>query len=250
MLIHFRKLLAILPVGAYRKALLNFGVAASVEHARLFATMFGSGMATIVDLGANRGQFALAARQAFPQAQIVSFEPLPEPARRFRRVFANDPRVVLHECALGSAETQAEIHVSQADDSSSLLPISAEQSRLFPGTQERETRLIQVKPLSAVLRPEEIETPALLKIDVQGFELPALAGCLSLLSRFTYLYIECSFIELYAGQALADEVIAYLRERGFNLRGVYNLAYDPQGRAIQGDFLFEKALPAASPCAS
>jgi len=233
-----KKLIQICRTPLFLRALLK-GTAAGVEHAALLKLVPCN---FVVDLGANRGQFALAARQAFPQAQIVSFEPLPEPARRFRRVFAADPRVTLHECALGPAAAQAEIHVSRADDSSSLLPISAEQTRLFPGTEERETRLIQVKPLDAVLRPEEIEAPALLKIDVQGFELPALAGCLTLLPRFTYLYVECSFIELYAGQALADEVIAYLREQGFRLRGVYNLASDAHGRAIQADFFFQKLI--------
>jgi hypothetical protein len=49
---------------------------------------------------------------------------------------------------------------------------------------------------------------------------------------------ECSFVALYAGQALADEVIAWLRERGLRLIGVYNMANDRDGRAVQADFLF------------
>ena len=52
------------------------------------------------------------------------------------------------------------------------------------------------------------------------------------------LYVECSFVELYTGQALAHEVIAWLAGRGFVLKGVYNMGYDDQGRAVQGDFLF------------
>jgi hypothetical protein len=52
------------------------------------------------------------------------------------------------------------------------------------------------------------------------------------------VYAECSFVELYASQALADEVIAWLRERGLSLRGVHNMDYDRGGRAIQADFLF------------
>ncbi|MGA7966535.1 MAG: FkbM family methyltransferase, partial [Gammaproteobacteria bacterium] len=85
---------------------------------------------------------------------------------------------------------------------------------------------------------EEIASPALLKLDVQGFELPTLQGCEDLLSRFAWVYVECSFIELYEGQALADEVITWLRERGFALSGVYNMSYGRSGRAIQADFLF------------
>ena len=87
---------------------------------------------------------------------------------------------------------------------------------------------------------EDIVTPALLKLDVQGYELSALQGCEDLLERFAWVYCECSFIELYVGQALADEVIAWLRERRFVLTGVYNMAYDESGRAIQADFLFKQ----------
>jgi len=58
------------------------------------------------------------------------------------------------------------------------------------------------------------------------------------LSRFSWVYAECSFIELYAGQALAGEIVSWLRERGFDLAGVYNMSYDRIGRAVQADFLF------------
>ena len=73
---------------------------------------------------------------------------------------------------------------------------------------------------------------------MQGFELAALRGCKDMLDRFAYIYVECSFVELYAGRALADEVIAWLRERGFHLNGIYNMTYDLLGRAVQADFLF------------
>jgi hypothetical protein len=92
--------------------------------------------------------------------------------------------------------------------------------------------------LAEVLPASKVEAPALLKLDVQGFELQALAGCEDVLPRFDWVYVECSFMELYAGQSLADEVIAWLRERGLRLAGVYHMAYDDRGRAVQADFLF------------
>ena len=95
-------------------------------------------------------------------------------------------------------------------------------------------------PLREFILAEDIRPPALLKLDVQGYELEALRGCEDMLDQFAYVYAECSFVELYAGQALADEVIAWLRERGFRLRGVHNMDYDRGGRAIQADFLFAR----------
>jgi FkbM family methyltransferase len=80
---------------------------------------------TVVDIGANRGQFALAARHCFADARIVSFEPLSGPAALWRAVFAGDARAALVEAAVGPEAGEAEIHVSARDDSSSLLPIAA-----------------------------------------------------------------------------------------------------------------------------
>jgi FkbM family methyltransferase len=231
--------------GVLTTAMLRHGVAASVEHVRLLP---GMACSTVVDIGANRGQFALIARKCFPDARIDSFEPLAEPANRFEKVFAGDTNTNLYRVAIGVSEDETTIHVSKRDDSSSLLPIGKEQMALFSGTGERETRTIRVVPLDGVLTKQDIQSPALLKLDVQGYELQALQGCDSLLHCFKYIYAECSFVELYEGQALADEVIAHLHQRGFYLKGVYNMSYDKNGRAIQADFMFaEKSNPIDTP---
>lgn len=151
-------------------------------------------------------------------------------------MFAEDDRSTQVEAAVGPQSGDAEIHLSERDDSSSLLPIAERQDGLFPGTAN-----IRVVRLVDALPAEEITTPALLKLDVQGFELQALEGSEDVLPRFDWVYVECLFVELYAGPALADEVIAWLHERGFRWVGVFNMTYDAAGRAIQADFLFRNA---------
>lgn len=230
-----RKLAKVLINREYRQALFRAGVAASIEHERTLKLL---NCCTVVDIGANRGQFALAARRCFPNASIFSFEPLPGPATKFRSVFGDDAQVRLHEVAIGDESGTAIIHVSAADDSSSLLPISALQNELFSGTHEVGTQTIRIEPLGLILTAADIEPPALLKLDVQGYELVTLKGCRSMLDRFQYAYVECSFLELYEGQALADDVCAFMRDCGWSLGGAYNLQYDLQGRAIQADLLF------------
>jgi FkbM family methyltransferase len=233
------KLIRILAAPSGRRTFLQHGVAAGIEHEAVLRSV---SFRTVVDIGANRGQFALVARHCNPEAAIVSFEPLPIPARRYRAIFADDARVTFHEAAIGPRKAKATIHISRCDDSSSLLSITARQEELFPGTREDGVGTVSVAPLEEFMSKESIEEPALLKLDVQGYELEALKGCETLLDRFSYVYVECSFVELYAGQALADEVIGWLRDRKFQLRGVYNMSYDGVGRAIQGDFLFTRTL--------
>ena len=75
---------------------------------------------------------------------------------------------------------------------------------------------------------------------VQGFEREVLEGCEHLLSLFDLIYVECSFFELYAGQALASEVFELLVGKGYRFVGAHDLSYNGAGVAIQGDFLFQR----------
>ena len=232
------KLFAILGVAPYRAALVRHRVAATVEHE---AALGGLTLRTVVDVGANRGQFALFALHSFPAARIVSLEPLAAPAARFRRVFANERRITLHNAALAPETGRSTMHVSGRDDSSSLLPITAAQGRLFRGTDEIRTETVRTAPLSEFLDGSFIEEPALLKLDVQGYELEALRACGELLDKFTYICAEGSFIELDKGQVLAADLVAWLRERDYELVRSYGAVSDGHGRIIQADMLFEKS---------
>jgi FkbM family methyltransferase len=230
------KLTRLLPHACYRRGL-RFGVAAAIEHAGVVARLKPQ---LVIDAGANIGQFSLLARHEAHRARIVAFEPLPEPAARYRRLFADDPLVTLHPCALGPQTGQAQIHVSAKADSSSLLPISEEQVRRFPGTQEVAVQTIEIAPLTQFLSAEDIPPASLLKIDVQGFEGAVLDSAGPLLGVIRWIYVELSFLRLYEGQPLADDVKARLAKDGFREIGVHNLVHGADGQPLQADFLFER----------
>ena len=232
------KLICIIQVPFFLQALRK-GAAAGTEHLDILTALQCK---FVVDIAANRGQFALIARKIFPDAIIHSVEPLNEPALIFQKVFEKDPKTFLHRCAVGTEKAIMKMHIAATDDSSSLLPIGQEQVRLFPKTGEHEIRDVQVLPLHEIIDEKKIHSPALLKLDVQGFELSVLEGCQSLLYNFEFVYVECSFVELYEGQALAYEVVAFLSESNFILDGIYNIYYDSKGKAIQADFFFTKKI--------
>jgi FkbM family methyltransferase len=236
------KLLRVLSIAPYRRAFLRTRVAASAEHDDILS---GLGVDTVVDIGANKGQFALCARRLFPQAQIFSFEPLPGPAAIFQNVFRDDPRTRLFNTAIAARAGAAAMHVSRREDSSSLLPIAQAQHENFPHTEEARQETVALARLADCIAAADITGTALLKLDVQGYELTALEGCAELLKLFRYVYVEASFIELYVGQALADEVVAHLQARGFGLMCVANLSKGTSQRPIQADFLFVRASPRA-----
>ena len=228
-----RKLFQLLGNRAYWPALRN-GVAASVEHS---STPLGPHFATIVDVGASRGQFALFAMNRYPEARIICVEPQPGPADDLAATVGD--RVELIRSAVGAEPGTAEMNVSGRDDSSSLLAIGTRQENEFPGTAMDHKIEVPVTTLDEAL-PEKLARPVLLKIDVQGFELPALSGATALLAQVDTALIECSFVELYEGQALADEVISLMVSAGFRLKGVHGVVYSADGSALQGDFLFDR----------
>jgi FkbM family methyltransferase len=210
------------------------GVVASVEH---HAVPFSDDIRTVFDVGASRGQFALFAVERFPKAQVTCFEPLPESRAALASVL--DGRVEVRPVAVGAAPGTAELQVSAQDDSSSLLPIGSRQIAEFPGTARASTLEVPVVALEAEIGPAT-PGPRLLKIDVQGLELEVLKGAGRALDLIDEAFIECSFVELYEGQALADEVVAFLLDRGLRLAGIYGISYSADGSAVQADFLFRR----------
>ncbi len=243
----FRKLMKLLPSRGFRRGL-QFGVAAAVEHRTL---LNGLPLATLLDVGANIGQFSLLARTLHPDVRIHAFEPLAQSADKFARLFGPDMLTSLHRCAIGPASVAGSMYVSGRADSSSLLPITEEQVRFAPGTGAVRTEQVAVRRLDEILRPADIARPALLKLDVQGYELSALHGCGRLLEAIDFVYVEVSFVALYLGQALADEIVEFLLTRGFSLAGANNPVFDGAGRCMQADFLFRRrAVPAANSISS
>jgi FkbM family methyltransferase len=217
---------------------LRTGVAMTLEHIPALSPLTPQ---FIIDVGANKGQFSLLCRSLFPQAPIAAFEPLQEPIEKFQSLFVDDPKVTLHKYAIGNSAGTQDIHVSKKEDSSSLLPIGEMQSQIFPGTQSVGAQTVKVAPLTDFFQYSDLnEVPTLLKIDVQGFELEVLQGCGDLINCIDWCYVECSYRELYIGQPLVDDVIAFLHPLGFHLKGVFGQHIDQSGEAVQADFLFER----------
>ncbi len=237
----------------YRKALyclrrpklwdaLAHRVAPSIEHA---TALQHRPFKTIVDVGANRGQFALFARILNPEASIHAFEPLEAPRTVCARLFAGDPLVKVQQVAIGSSDHDATIFVTAKDDSSSLLPVEPFQEEIF-GTVASSRQGVPVRRLASCLSATEIRQPSLLKIDVQGTELEVLVGSEEILPLFSAVYIECSYVMLYKKQALAEEIISWMQEHDFVIGGVFNQHEHPGVGPVQADFLFVRSGAKAS----
>lgn len=230
-----RKLLRLLRTPRYRQALRAHRVAAAIEHDEV---AFGHAFRTVIDVGGHTGQFALFARERFPGARILVVEPLEDGRRAIEAVLGESVEVLPY--AAGAEAGTAELHVSAASDSSSLLPITENYTSAWAGTHEVGTVSVEVRPLDDALAVDDLPGPLLLKIDVQGGEGDVLRGARRLLERVDEVYVEVSFVEFYDGQVLADEVVELMRAAGLRLTGVYGVAHDRSGRTLQADLLFAR----------
>jgi FkbM family methyltransferase len=215
---------------------LSLRVVPTIEHRGLIASLQ---IDQLIDVGANRGQFSLMTRLEHPNIPIYGFEPLPSEGKVYRQVFARDAMVTLHEMALGDTIGTAEIHLSRRADSSSLLPIGDMQTKLFPRTDEIGTLRVRVVTLDDLQDVWGPARNALLKLDVQGFELSVLKGAKCALKNCAYVYAECSEIPLYTGQALFPEVAAFLNDEGFKPVRRVNEQW-VNGNLVQADHLFAR----------
>jgi len=233
--LRFKKLMFSLTHAKCWRGLVH-GVAPAIEHKSVVAKLDHD---LIIDVGANRGQFSLLCRLLQPQIPIVAFEPIPAEGATFCRVIGHDPCVQFHRVALGESDSEAQIHLSQSLDSSSLLPIGDLQVQLFPSTKETGVMMVSVRCLDNFIQQWRDRRNIFLKLDVQGFELAVLKGGTATLQCCSHVYAECSHVPLYEGQALHQDVAAFLADHEFREALRCNEWY-VDGGLVQADYLFER----------
>ena len=194
----------------------------------------------LLDAGANKGQFTLMSRHVKPTVAVQAFEPHPGEAATFRKIHGADAMVSLHEVALGDTDESLPLLISNRADSSSFLQPSEMLPKIISGTEPSgTTATVPVVPLDSLPAAWQHASRALLKIDVQGFELNVLKGAIKALKHCAYVYVECSEIPLYMGQALREDVVRFLAGHGFKLAGRYH-EDEHEGLLVQADYLFAR----------
>jgi FkbM family methyltransferase len=196
---------------------------------------------TIIDVGANVGQFAVASAKIFPNTSVHSFEPLPDCVALLQKNVKPLNNIKVYPFALGDAEAEVEFHVNEHSHSSSILPLAESHRKAFPNAQEKETISVKVSTLDDVFNSIELKSPILLKLDVQGYEAQTLRGGLKTLQRVDYVILEASFKPMYEGEMVFMDIVRLMEEYGFSfLRPVGWLSHPKTGEILQMDALFMK----------
>lgn len=197
------------------------------------------GLRTVLDIGANVGQFAATIHAALPEARIVSFEPLPDCYRQLQRTMAGAVGFSAVNLALGDITGSLSFQRSSFSDSSSFLPMAEAHRRLFPFTRATHETQVRAARLDDIALSLHLEEPLLIKIDVQGYEERVLRGGERTVRCASVLIVETGFVELYEGQPLFDAIYGLLSGWGFRYHGsIEQLVSPDDGRVLQENSVF------------
>ena len=193
---------------------------------------------TIIDIGANEGQFAGKILTVFPDALLHCFEPLPAVFSQLKIYFNSNPNVVLYNYGLGSRDEEKMIFKNEYSPSSSFLEMLDLHKSNFDFAVGVAPENISIRRLDDFFE-KSIIRPLLLKIDVQGYEKYVLDGGKTVVQQADVVIIETSFYQLYKGQPLFDDIYQYLIKLGFQYAGnVEQLIAPTDKKILQADALF------------
>jgi FkbM family methyltransferase len=211
-----------------------------LEEGKKFEWLRAYNFNSIIDIGANEGQFARKIRTIFPYSKIYCFEPLKQTFDQLKLNFADDKNFVAYNFGLGESNEVKEIFRNEYSPSSSLLEMLDLHKINFDYAVDTTTEKISIRKLDDVFS-EEIETPLLIKIDVQGYEMFVLNGGNRVVNQAEVVIIETSFYPLYAGQPLFDNIYSYFENIGFKYAGNIEQLTGPNDyRILQADAVFCK----------
>lgn len=196
---------------------------------------------TVLDVGANSGEYGSLLRSSGYEGRIVSFEPLSAPGAELRRRAAADLGWTVLPYALGEESGTATINVAgNAGASSSLLPMLDRHAAAAPHARYVATETAPLKRLDELwldlIEPGE---RVFLKMDVQGYEAHVLRGAGGFAKDLAGLQIEASFVPLYEGSLLFAETLELVQqELDLTLMAVIPGFTDPRtGQMLQADLV-------------
>ena len=203
--------------------------------------------AVIIDVGANRGQFAETALAYQPLAQVHSFEPIKATFETLRARLDGLGDIRFVHTALGNEIGSREFVVRSYDQCSSFLDFREQLVNSVQGLDlsPDHTEVVQIRRLSDYVVEQQLSRIDLLKLDVQGFELEVLRGAEEILPRVQWIYAEAQFQELYEGGSMFDDLDEYLHLRGFDLARMTSFRHDREGKLLECDMVFRRRKPAA-----
>jgi len=190
-------------------------------------------ISTVIDVGANVGQFAMNLRAGGFTGRIKSFEPIPFHAQKVAAHFAEDKNHEMYHCALGATPGTLELNVFKGSDLSSFLQPSIPSQKYFGSNVELMEKIrVPVCRLDQVEGVAQAGDKILLKMDTQGYDLKVFEGATKLIPSVEAILVECSAIALYEDAPNFVETLSVFVAAGFVPSGFFPICRDEASLAL------------------
>jgi FkbM family methyltransferase len=178
---------------------------------------------TVLDVGANVGQFGESLRAKGYRGKIISFEPIPSVFKTLAVKASADSNWQANNFALGARAGTATINVAEMSVFSSILPFTGAAARHNRQASVAGRETIEVRTLDDIYPSERGNV--LLKIDTQGYEKPVLEGGRSVLPMLKGVLMELPIIHLYEGTWQFHQAIEFMADAGFVPAQIHPVGY-------------------------
>lgn len=168
---------------------------------------------TVIDVGANVGQFGESLRAGGYSGKILSFEPTRSPFETLARKAAADGHWEARHCGVGDTPGIAVLHASKLSVFNSILELSD-----VAGLHDNRMAIDHTEEISMVTLDEvarNITGNILLKIDTQGYERKVIEGARQIIPRVAGILMEIPVIHTYKGEWHFHEAMKYMFDLGF-----------------------------------
>jgi FkbM family methyltransferase len=192
------------------------------------------GIDTIIDVGANVGQFGEALRADGYRGKIVSFEPTKAAFETLAGKAGADGHWEAYQCGIGATAGTAVLHASKLSVFNSFLELSNVAGLHDNRMAVDHTEEISVRTLDDVAG--KIQGKILLKVDTQGYERQVMEGAQETIKRVAGILMELPVIHTYKGEWQFHEALEYMSNAGFVPAQIQAVGYHGKDNVSAVDF--------------
>lgn len=197
----------------------------------------------IFDIGASDGGFARKIKDIYPNAEMHSFEALPDSFEKLTFRCAHLTNFHPVHTALSDKEGEIEFYLCDNNTgSSSMLEMTDIHKEAYPHTAKNTALKVKAIRLDDYAKNIPLENKkVLMKLDVQGAEKIVLEGSQETLNHVDLIFCEINFSETYKGCVMFSDLNKFLEARGFTLIGMENVSQSKiDGTFLQSDAYYIK----------
>lgn len=157
------------------------------------------------DIGAYKGLWTCLIGDILPCHQVIAFEPNPQNYNKLKdNLIFNNINPITYNTALSNSDGSVKFKLDESQSSVSV-----------DSNQNNNVRQVNTRKCDNLISDEDLPTPSVVKIDVEGFELKVIKGMSDIISDIEFFIIELHYPKMEEYNSNPESIVEILEENGF-----------------------------------